>query len=68
MFLGLILLVMGALLAWMVSGILGGICIFGGVIKVGLALVTVEKEVERREYDSGPKTYTLHSKPARAKT
>ncbi len=46
----------------MVSWILGGFLIAGGVIRIGLAVLAGgDDKFERREYDSGPRTYALFS-------
>lgn len=53
---------MGGLLGTMVSWILGGFLIAGGVIRIGLAVLAGgDDKFERREYDSGPRTYALFS-------
>ena len=66
MFFGIILIIAGALLTWMVSGILGGIAVVAGVIKIAFHFLNVEPEIEIRRYDGGPKTYDLRSSKVRS--
>lgn len=67
MMLGLVLIFLGGLLGVAVSWILGGIAIGAGILRIIMEMLAGDPKVERREYDSGPKTYTLHSSKPKAK-
>lgn len=66
MLFGIVIVLAGLLLGWLVSGLLGGLVVVAGVIKVAFHLVIVEPEVERPNYDRGATTYTLRSSKPRS--
>jgi len=58
---GILLILAGAVMTWIFSGILGAVMVVVGLLKLGLDLVTREPSVERPDYDRGQQTYTLYS-------